>query len=175
MPDNASGGTAEDLVRQSLDAYLSSRFLYREARLLDEWRLDEWLSLFDTDGRYVVPATDYARGDARRDVVFIDDDYERLRARVERLKSRFAHAEFPTSRTRHIVSNIEIERSDQKGVHVRSSFQVVRYREGTKSVYVGQYEHSLFRRDEGDFRIALRKATLDQETLNEHGAISIIV
>ena len=31
------------------------RFFVDEAALLDEWRLEEWLTLFAEDGRYLVP------------------------------------------------------------------------------------------------------------------------
>lgn len=50
------------------------QFLYKEAALLDEWRLDDWLTLFTDDARYVVPATDLPDGDPQKDLVFIDDD-----------------------------------------------------------------------------------------------------
>jgi p-cumate 2,3-dioxygenase beta subunit len=33
-------------------------FLYREAALLDDWRLDEWLDLYADVCLYIVPATD---------------------------------------------------------------------------------------------------------------------
>ena len=58
-------------------------FLFREATLLDEWRLDDWSELFTEDSRYVVPTTDLPEGDPERDLVFIDDDIFRLRARVK--------------------------------------------------------------------------------------------
>ena len=38
-------------------------FLFKEAALLDEWRLDDWVDLFTEDGRYVVPTTDLPDGD----------------------------------------------------------------------------------------------------------------
>ena len=62
-------------------------FLFKEAALLDEWRLDDWVDLFTEDARYVVPTTDLpdAPGDPKRDLVFIDDDITRLRARAVRL------------------------------------------------------------------------------------------
>ena len=60
-------------------------FLFEEATLLDEWRLDDWCELFTEDARYVVPTTDLPEGDPERDLVFIDDDIFRLRARVKRL------------------------------------------------------------------------------------------
>ena len=45
-------------------------FLFKEAALLDEWRLDDWVNLFTEDARYVVPTTDLPEGDPKRDMVF---------------------------------------------------------------------------------------------------------
>jgi p-cumate 2,3-dioxygenase subunit beta len=148
-------------------------FLYHEAALLDGWRLDEWLALFNADGRYLVPTTDLPDGDPQKDLVFIDDDMVRLCARVERLKSRHGHREYPSSRTRRFISNIRIKLEDDCIV-VTSSFIVYRFRLGESSPYVGWYEHRLKRRD-GELKIVHRKAVLDQEVLSEHGAVSIIL
>jgi 3-phenylpropionate/cinnamic acid dioxygenase small subunit len=41
-------GTTE--LRQEVET-----FLYEEARLLDKWRLHEWLDLFTEDARYWMP------------------------------------------------------------------------------------------------------------------------
>ena len=87
-------------------------FLFREAALLDDWRLDEWVDLFTQDARYIVPTTDLPDGDPKRDLVFIDDDITRLRARAVRLNSRHAHREYPWSRTRRFVSNVRVEETD---------------------------------------------------------------
>ena len=148
-------------------------FLYREAALLDAWRLDEWLTLFSADGRYFVPTTDLPDGDPRKDLVFIDDDMVRLRARVERLKSRHGHREYPSSRTRHFISNLRIKVEDD-AIVVTSSFIVYRFRLGESSPYIGSYEHRLKRVD-GELKIQHRKAVLDLEALSEHGAVSIIL
>lgn len=75
--------------------YEVEQFLYKEAALLDEWRLDDWLTLFTDDARYVVPTTDLPEGDPQKDLVFIDDDRLRLQGRANRLKSRHAHREYP--------------------------------------------------------------------------------
>jgi 3-phenylpropionate/cinnamic acid dioxygenase small subunit len=40
-------------------------FIVCEAALLDEWRLDEWLSLFTEDARYMVPSTELPAGDPK--------------------------------------------------------------------------------------------------------------
>ena len=148
-------------------------FLFQEAALLDAWRLDEWLALFTADGRYLVPTTDLPDGDPQKDLVFIDDDMVRLRARVERLKSRHGHREYPSSRTRRFISNIRIKIEDG-GIVVTSSFLVYRFRMGESSPYVGCYEHRLKRLD-GELKIQHRKAVLDQEALTDHGAVSIIL
>ena len=34
------------------------QLLYVEARLLDDWNLDAWLTLYTEDARYIVPTTD---------------------------------------------------------------------------------------------------------------------
>jgi len=148
-------------------------FLYQEAALLDAWRLDEWLALFTADGRYVVPTTDLPDGDPQKDLVFIDDDMVRLRARVERLKSRHGHREYPSSRTRRFITNARIKVEDSEVV-VTSSFLVYRFRMAESGPYVGWYEHRLKQVD-GQLKIRHRKAVLDLEALKEHGAVSIIL
>ena len=148
-------------------------FLYKEAALLDEWRLDEWADLFTEDTRYVVPTTDLPEGDPKSDLVFIDDDIVRLRARVTRLNSRHAHREYPWSRTRRFVSNVRVEEISDSEVSVASNVVVYRFRSGEGAPYVGSVEYVL-RREGDDFKIAYRRAVLDMETLSWHGAVSII-
>jgi p-cumate 2,3-dioxygenase subunit beta len=147
-------------------------FLRREAALLDEWRLDDWFALFTSDCRYIVPTTDRPSGDPRTDVVLVDDDFSRLRARVERLKSRFAHREFPWSRTRHQVTDVLVRRRDSV-IEARANFAVYRFRR-ENAVFVGHYEYELVHRA-GGLAIRSRRAVLDNEALDEHGAVSIIV
>src|SRR5947199_2664689 len=81
-------------------------FLYQEAALLDAWKLDEWLALLTEDSTYRVPSNDRPQSDPRGTLFTIADDMPRLRSRVTRLKDRNAHAEFPPSRTRRIISNV---------------------------------------------------------------------
>lgn len=146
--------------------------MYREAELLDNWQLDAWLELFTEGCRYVVPSTDLPTGDPDRDVVLVDDNKEMLVARVERLKSRFAYREYPWSRTRRLVTNVRV-REVGKDLHVSANFAVHRFRNGS-ATYVGSYEYVLVRQGE-DFRIRARRAVLDNEVLDEHGAVSIVL
>lgn len=107
-------------------------------------------------------------------MVFINDDLETLRARVRRLESRYAHREYPSSRTRRFISNVLVGRDAAGLVAVSASFQVHRFRLRSTCVYVGAYDLRLEPHGQS-FRIAARKATLDQEALDEHGVVNIIL
>jgi p-cumate 2,3-dioxygenase beta subunit len=149
-------------------------FLFYEAALLDEWRLDEWLTLFTEDARYVMPSTDRPDGDPRVNFVFIDDDIYRLRGRVARLKSRHAHREYPSSRTRRLITNVRITGTSDDETSITASFLVYRVRMGQTAPYVGHYEYRLRHTPDGPL-ICYRRAVLDLEVLREHGAVSIIL
>ena len=84
VPPSVGGlpATEESLLLQ----HEVEQALYLEARLLDDWNLDEWLTLYTEDARYVVPTTDLPEGDPESDLVFIDDDYNRMAARSRALE-----------------------------------------------------------------------------------------
>jgi len=149
-------------------------FLYAEAALLDEWKLDDWLKLFTADSSYIVPTTDKPRGDPQQELVFINDNYERLEGRVRKLKGRMSHREMPRSRTRHMVSNVRIVEVVEGDAMVEAAFAVYRFKNGSTEPYIGQYRYRLALED-GAIRIRHKRATLDLETLNAQGAISIIL
>jgi len=168
----------DDSLNEKLAALLLERevenFLVREAALLDEWRLDDWLDLFTEDARYMVPATDIPSADPKETLAIINDDIARLRGRVERLKSRHAHREFPWSRTRRFVTNVRIKDISGEEIHVNASFLVYRIRSGHVDPLIGSYVYTL-RRVAGLLKIASRKALLDLEALRPHGTLSIIL
>ena len=83
-------------------------FLYREAALLDEWRLEEWLEMLTDDAIYQVPSTDAPEGDARNTLYIIADDALRIRSRVKQLLGKSAWAENPHSRTRRMITNVRV-------------------------------------------------------------------
>jgi p-cumate 2,3-dioxygenase subunit beta len=148
-------------------------FLYREADLLDSWRLDEWLQLFDPGAKYEVPCTDSPDGDPMTALMLIDDNYERMRARVVRLNSRRAHREFPHSRTNHQIHNVRFE-VDGSVISVHALFTVWRFRAGREGRYVGKYRYRL-RVDAGEFRILRKRVELDMTDLRANGDVAIIL
>ena len=148
-------------------------FLFHEAALLDEWRLDEWVELFADDAHYIVPSTDAPQGTESDSLVLLTDDVFRIRARVTRLNSRRAHREFPWSRTRRIISNVRILEDRGEEVDIAANFAVYRIRKDL-NVYVGRYLYTLVRTGHS-FLIRNRRAELDLETLRPHGTLSIIL
>jgi len=149
-------------------------FLYEEATLLDEWRLEEWLEFLTEDASYYVPATDLPDGDHRSTLFLISDDPTRLRSRVKQLLGRFAHAENPHSRTRRLISNVRIRGIEGDTIRVTANFVVYRVRQEQVDTYVGRYEHTLVRQ-KNKLRIRERRAILDLDSLRPQGKVSIIL
>ena len=149
-------------------------FLFQEAALLDEWRLDEWLALFEKDATYEVPTTDRPNEDPHRSQFYVWDDYELLGARVKRLKSRHAHAENPHSRTRRLITNVRIGDPSDSSLPVRAAFLIYKIRDGNVDQFVGRYEHVLAANGDG-LRFRRRRAILEVEVLRPGGRLSFIV
>lgn len=150
-------------------------FLYHEADLLDRWELRQWLDLFAADAVYQVPSTDLPdTASADDNLFYIADDRERLEQRVIRLCKRGAHAEQPRSKTRHLVSNVRVERAEGGDIAARASFVVYRAKGGMLDSFVG---HSRYRlRENGDsFMIHEKRCALDMDGLRPQGRISIIL
>ena len=150
-------------------------FLFNEAALLDEWRLDEWLGLLTEDATYRVPPNDAPDGDSADTLFLIADDIARIRGRVKRLENPEAHAEHPRSRTRRIISNVRITSRDGNYLDIAANFVVYRFRREERiGEYVGHYYYRL-RVDNGAIKIAERRAVLDSEELGRLGSISFIL
>jgi p-cumate 2,3-dioxygenase subunit beta len=150
-------------------------FLFAEADLLDNWRLDEWLGLFDQErGGYYMPTTDLPNGDSSTALYLIADDMPKLRSRVEQLLGGLVWAENPRSRTRHMISNVRIVGSEAEALLVRANFVVFRMRFQNIDPYVGEYHYKLVP-GSGTFTILERRVVLDLEALRPHGKVSFIV
>jgi len=160
---------AADLTRGEVED-----FLYEEAALLDEWRLAEWHALFTEDASYRVPSTDLPDAEPDNTLYLIDDDAGRLRSRVEQLLGKSTWSENPHSRTRRLLANVRIRKTEGARAWVTANFAVYRMRTNQVACYVGRYEYVLERRREG-LRIEQRRAILDLESLRDVGKISFIL
>jgi p-cumate 2,3-dioxygenase beta subunit len=149
-------------------------FLYAEAALLDEWRLEEWFALFAPGAVYEVPTAGGPDDDDAAKVLFyIADDYVRLRERVARLGKREAHAEFPRSRLRRMVSNVRILSASAGQLSVACNLVCYRAKNGKVDTYFG---HSLYGLDVSarPWRITAKRVMLDMDLLYP-GKVSILL
>jgi 3-phenylpropionate/cinnamic acid dioxygenase small subunit len=171
---------SEQLIREV------ERLLYREARLLDERRLHEWLELFTDDVRYwmgmrsnrypkkskAIAILDPVRyiddGRPKEDeLVIFDETKETLTRRVARLDTGMAWAQDPPSRTRRLIANIQIEPGDTATeLKVYCNFMVYRSRAETEQDFYVGARQDVLRRVHGGWKIARRKLTLDQNVLS---------
>ena len=150
-------------------------FLFLEAELLDEWRLQEWEELLTDDATYRVPSNDCPEGDPRTSLFIIADDRERIHQRILRVLSPNCHAEYPRSRTQRMISNIRIAKTDGVFLHVSANFVCHRFRRGQRNyTYVGSLRYVL-KTVSGALRIKERRVQLASEELGSLGSISFIL
>ena len=132
-------------------------FLFFEARLIDEHQYDQWLELWTEDGLYWVPANS-DDADPARQAMIIYDNRARLGDRIYRLTSGAAWAQQPRSRTRRLISNVEVRETDG-GYAVESNCLIAEMRRSRQDIFAARVLHTL--RPTGDsFRIALKKVLL---------------
>ena len=150
-------------------------FLYQEAALLDEWKLNEWEALLTDDASYYVPPNDQLEGDHRSTLFLVADDRERIRQRVIRINDPNCHAESPKSRTRRMISNVRIVAAEGDLITVSANFVCYRFRRYERiREYVGAYRHML-RRAGDSFKIKERRVLIDAHELGGLGSVSFIL
>lgn len=135
-------------------------FVYREARLLDTRRYDEWYALFADDGRYWVPLVpDQADGENHTSLA--DEDRLLLKIRIERLRPPGPFSQQVQSRGHHLLQRPEVESVDRAAnlYVVRTQFHYTEARGDVQSLYVGTVTHRLSVFD-GALRIRLKRVDL---------------
>lgn len=163
---------ALSLQERALLTFEVEEFLYREAALLDERRLDEWLALLTDDIHYWMPIrrTTTAREVDEEftrpgDMAFFDDDKAMLTLRVQRLSVGRAWAEDPPSRTRRLITNVRILGVDGGEITTTANFQLYRTRlDSEEDCWVGRRQDVL-RRVDGSLLLARRHLFLEQTVI----------
>ncbi|MBT8078192.1 MAG: nuclear transport factor 2 family protein [Gammaproteobacteria bacterium] len=126
------------------DVRILERFLFHEARLLDEKRWDEWEALFVEDGEYWVPAS-RNQPDPHTHVSIM---YEKSLLRAVRLK-RYRHPNAmslqPEPHSVHCISNVMLDSfDDDSGVCITNArFVMLEYRRNNTNIHGGAVTHTL--------------------------------
>lgn len=159
--------TVEHKIEQQI-----TKFLYKEAYLLDHRQYREWFDLLTDDIRYVMPlrvTTDNKLGsNIVNEMTYFTDTKEDIRVKVERLYTKSAWVDNPAPRQRHFISNIIIEPTSKEDEYkTRSYFLFKRSRASeinTEEVF-GERE-DVIRNVNGEWKIAERIVYPDQAVLN---------
>ena len=132
--------------------------LDREARLLDQLKYEEWLTLYASEFIYWVPSTP-GGGDPRREVAVTFDDRRRVEDRVFRFRTGYAWSQAPPSRTVRLIGNLEVFKTAQPSVvMVRSNFFISEFWGETRTL-TGWSGHRMVERD-GVWKIAAKQVNL---------------
>jgi 3-phenylpropionate/cinnamic acid dioxygenase small subunit len=136
------------------------QFVYAEARLIDEKRLEEWYELFADDARYWMPLTRGQHDGRTENSLFFDDKFL-LKLRIARLRNTHAFSQAHPSWCQHVLQAPAIEdRGTTSGVAVlRTPFLYVESQQDHQEIYAGIVWHHL-KRTAGRLAIGLKKIEL---------------
>ena len=133
------------------------RFIYREARLLDEKRFDEWYELFTDDAFYWVPLSPSQTDPLAHNSLAYEDKLL-LKLRIERLKLPTAYSQKPQSRCLHVLQAPEVEETGT-GYLARTPFIYTETRGDESQRYAATAWHTLAVVD-GVLRIRLKRVDI---------------
>ncbi|MFS0597662.1 aromatic-ring-hydroxylating dioxygenase subunit beta [Peribacillus frigoritolerans] len=148
------------------------QWLYDEAQLLDDIEFDDWFDLMHSSLRYQMPVRVNKEGverpDYSTDMFTFNDDIELLKLRVDRLKTDYAWAEIPPSRTRRFVSNVRVKDYVEGEKAVVKSYLLI-YRSRSTDIQhdlISGERNDEFVFEEGKWKLSKRIFIVDQSTIN---------
>ncbi|UFI06515.1 aromatic-ring-hydroxylating dioxygenase subunit beta [Roseibium aggregatum] len=133
-------------------------FIYDEARMLDEGRYSEWLSLWLGDGHYWMPL-DYKQTDPHLVTSLLYEDMFMLRLRVERLNGARTFSQKPKSRCHHVIQRPFIDKMDGDRIVTNTSMHYVETRLDEQFLLALTATHELKVVD-GEIRIANKRVDI---------------
>lgn len=159
-------------LEKVLATYEFEQWLYKEAKLLDDIDFDGWFSLLHPNLIYQMPVRVNKEGverpDYALDMFAFNDDIELMKIRVERLKTDYAWAEIPPSRTRRLVSNVRLVEYAANEKAVVNSYLLL-YRSRSTDIHhdlISGERCDEFTFEDGEWKLSKRVFIVDQTTLN---------
>jgi 3-phenylpropionate/cinnamic acid dioxygenase small subunit len=172
--DNSGEPAVTDRVPVGSDMYNRIvEFLYDEAALLDNLQLNEWAKCFTEDIVYQAPVkVTHTRSDKKkkgRPMMHLFENHESMMLRIFRIEdTNVAWAEEPSSRTRRLITNVIVHKTERENEYdVTSYFLVTRNR-------FEQHDYQLmsgkrmdrWRLVDGELKLARRIIDLDMSVLS---------
>jgi ethylbenzene dioxygenase subunit beta len=162
--------TERDPSDRGLDAAIRlhhqiQQWLYREARLLDDERFQDWLALLAPEIHYWLPLRENRFRRDRRpaptpatSASVFNDDFDDLALRIKRFDTGLVWSEDPAPRVCRSVSNVEVEEDDAAAgtLRVHSHVAILRSRRQDEEVTFTARREDRFRRIDGHWKLAQR-------------------
>jgi 3-phenylpropionate/cinnamic acid dioxygenase small subunit len=167
---SVDGATLERVILQQE----VEQFLYKEARLLDERRLDEWLELLADDLHYWMPMRrnikygdwDLEFTDHETEINWFDEGKDILAGRIRQINTGVHWPEEPVSRFEHLITNVEVVSVEGDQIRVNSKFFCYQNRlQDEVNHFVGRREDLLRRDSTTKFKLVKRKIILAQNVM----------
>jgi 3-phenylpropionate/cinnamic acid dioxygenase small subunit len=135
-------------------------FIYREARLIDQQRFEEWLDLYADDARYWMPL-EWGQSDPKLVGSLLYEDKLLLGIRAERLKGRRTFSQKPKSRCHHVMQQPQIEERDEANNRyvIWTAMHYVETRLDEQQLYAAWATHTLSV-ENGVLKIKLKRVDL---------------
>jgi 3-phenylpropionate/cinnamic acid dioxygenase small subunit len=135
-------------------------FVYREARLIDDGRYDEWLDLWTPDAIYWMPL-DWQQEEEKLVTSLLHEDAFMRKLRVERLKGDRTFSQKPKSRCHHVLNRPFVDEEDHDaGRYVtHTAFHYVETRMDEQILLAATARHELTMAD-GALKIARKRVDL---------------
>ncbi len=133
-------------------------FMWAEADLLDRRDYDRWLTLWTSDGTYIVP-TERDLEDYTDVLNYAYDDVTMREMRVRRLKSSFSMSALTASRTVRTVSRFVYVKSTGNETRIRAAQHLADYRRDNLRMLAADLDVTLRETKDG-IRLAKKVVTL---------------
>lgn len=153
-PEPVAATALADFVRH----HEISQVLFREARLQDEHRFDEWEALWTDDALYWVPANGEDI-DPERDMSILYDNRSRIALRIRQYHTGKRYSQLPQSRLRRIIGNIEVLGDEAGGTRVTANMLLYESHRRGQIMWAARNEY-LLRQVDGQWRLAFKKVAL---------------
>ena len=155
-------GAADTLMTTDLTALLRhhevTQFLYREARLQDEHRFEEWEALWTDDAVYWVPANGEDT-DPEREMSILYDNRSRIGLRIRQYQTGKRYAQLPVSRLRRVIGNVEVLGEEEGGTRVTANMLLYESHRRGQILWAARNEY-LLRKVDGQWKLAFKKVAL---------------
>jgi 3-phenylpropionate/cinnamic acid dioxygenase small subunit len=116
--------------------------IWREAELLDRKQYDQWLTLWDPSGHYVVPI-EHDTTDFAATLNYAYDDQDMREKRVQRMMSGYSASASDAARTVRTVSRFTLTSHASDEVEVNSAQVIVAYKRGKSTLFAADLTHRI--------------------------------